>query len=149
MLEGKSFSPQALPMHSHFAYCSSTSHIPVPNLPGWGLQVPVMQSQFLKPGAHCRGLWNWHRDHLVQYQPGWNQEPDLDSSLQSYAMGNTGKARGAFQLLPSETSVWNGCFQGDSIEILSFTSDPIYHTTVFGAEGIALSPAKCKCSSLV
>lgn len=90
-LEGKSFYPQALPMHSHFSYCSSTSHIPVPMLPGWGLQVSVitsMHSQFLKAGAHCRGLWNLHRDHPVQYQPGGSQEPGSDS-LQSYAMGNT------------------------------------------------------------
>lgn len=89
VLEEKSFCPQALPMHSHFAYCSSTSHMPVPSLPGWGLQIPVMDSQFLKPGAHCRGLWNWHRDHPVQYQPGGSQEPASDSSLQSYAVGNT------------------------------------------------------------
>lgn len=81
VLERKSFSPQALPMHSHFAYCSSTSHIPVPILPGWGLQVPVMHSQFLKTGDLCRGLWNWHRDHPVQYQPGGIREPDSDSAF--------------------------------------------------------------------
>lgn len=102
--------------------------------------------------AHCRGLWNWHRDHPVKYQPGGSQEPGSDSAFSHMPWvthPHLPKARGAFRLFPSQTSIWNGCFQGDSIEILPFISHPVHPITVFKTGGISLSPVRWKCTSLV
>lgn len=148
VLEGKGFYSQALPMHSYFAYCSSTWHISIPILPGWGLQVLVMHSQFLKPGAHCRSLWNWP---LCAASSRSESGARFGLSLPPYAMGNTSLSAQSQRGFPPSSHA-NLKFEipfCDSIEILLFLSDSVHHITVFGAEGIYLSSARCKCASLV
>lgn len=137
-------------MHSHFSHCSSTSHTPVPHLPGWRLQLPVITSMhppFLKPGAPCSGLWNWHRWCPLHEQAGGIHCPGSFSAFSRTFTGKrcarslaskAPKARGVFWLLRSETSIGNGCFQGDSIESLPFISHCVHHITVFKTKEISL-----------